>query len=117
VETCQVLTTLITHLESEKKLYIADESTYAIHAVDTSSGQVVATIPTGVAWEVEAFPLEAGPFAYIGTLGRVAVVNVNTNSLVDEIPLGGGLCRLAIFPRPTSCYTQVFLPLVTRNYP
>lgn len=90
-----------------RTLYVAANGDAATYVVDTTSGQVTATVPTGLgySWEVEAFPMAAGSFAYVSGVGdhRVVVVDTDTNRLIKTIPVSGEPRGLALFPLETTC--------------
>ncbi|MBN2389983.1 MAG: beta-propeller fold lactonase family protein [Anaerolineae bacterium] len=104
-----------------QRLYVADADTGDVYVLDTATGAVVATVTgTGwTAWEVEAFPLAAGPFVYATFPydGWVGVLDTTSNTLEKVFRLGDGgdLRGMALFP-PTRLCRNVYLPLVMRNF-
>jgi YVTN family beta-propeller protein len=106
-----------------QRLYVADASTGDVYVLDTATGALLdAVTGTGsgwTAWEVEAFPLVAGPSVYatFPREGWVGVLNTATNTLEKVFRLGddGNLRGMALFP-PTRLCRNVYLPLVMRSF-
>jgi YVTN family beta-propeller protein len=96
-----------------RTLYVADIYKAVTYAVDTSTSRVIATIPTGLedSWEIEAFPMAAGSFAYVSGSrdDRVVVVDTDTNRLIKTIPVSGEPRGLALFPLETTCLNSFAL--------
>jgi YVTN family beta-propeller protein len=106
-----------------QRLYVADANTGDVYVLDTATGAVLDTVTgTGdgwVAWEVEAFPLAAGPYVYATFPydGWVGVLDTTSNTLEKVFRLGdgGNLRGMALFP-PTRLCRNVYLPLVMRSF-
>jgi hypothetical protein len=71
----------------------------------------------GKSWGVEVFPSWAGRLAYVSNpeSREVVVVNLESNSLVGNIPTADEVYGTALFPPNTFCHVSVYLPLVMRN--
>jgi YVTN family beta-propeller protein len=99
-------------------LYLADE--HVVHAVDTGTGEIVATISPDAEslQDVEVFPASAGPTAYASAPddGEVVVLDTASNSQVGTIALGGEPDGLALFPMETACLSGTVLLEPTLAY-
>ncbi len=101
------------------ELYAVDRNNEFGFVVDTSTGDVTATLSLqNYGWEVAAFPSSAGPYVYMSIKDddQVQVMNANTHRIVGSIPVPGGPRGLALFPPNTFCSVSVYLPLVLRNH-
>ncbi|MCP4593330.1 MAG: hypothetical protein GY842_21555, partial [bacterium] len=89
-----------------RTLYATENERGKTYAVDTSTGQIIATISTGYnSWEAKVFPAAAGPVAYVTSAGsgNVTVIDTHTNTAIASIALSGGPRGLALFPPSTIC--------------
>ena len=107
------------------KLYVADAGAGVTYVLDTSTGQVLAALPTGPhddnSLEIEVFPAWAGPFAYVSNPfgGAVAVVNTDSGDVIGRIPMSDQPRGLALFA-PSVVLGQapiaVFTPTVSVRF-
>ncbi len=83
-----------------RTLYVADSSQNVVFAVNASTGGISAAIPTGYVWDVQVLPAALGPYAYASDPvdGSAQMIDINTNSVVGSIGLGGQPRGLALYP-------------------
>jgi YVTN family beta-propeller protein len=109
------------------RLYVVDPRRGYVYVMSTSTGQVLDEVYVGMGderqggWEVEVFPAEAGPYAYITVPDDdlVRVIDTGNNTVVRTIQTSNGPRGLALFPpsRVREMRVWYYLPLVTRLYP
>jgi YVTN family beta-propeller protein len=103
------------------RLYVADAKGGSVFVLDTTTGQLITTIPTDLAndqsWGVEVFPSWAGRLAYVSNpeSREVVVVDLEGNSVVGNIPTGDEVHGMALFSPSRSCRVLVYLPLVMKD--
>ncbi len=103
-------------------LYIGERRRVrVVSAVGPGAGQVITDLPInagdGYVWGVGVFPWSVGPYVYATdwTNGTVIVASTQTNSVIKYISVPGSPRGLALFPPPTRCLSQVYLPVVLRR--
>lgn len=94
-------------------LYVTDWYDSLVYAVDAFTGQVLSTIDiggNGYARTIEVFASGMGSFAYvIDSNDRVAVIDLDTQTVVKTIPEAGAMFGMALFPDETTCAAGVMI--------